>query len=145
MARRASALALGLLLAALQWLHSSPAAEKANASKHPVALPDDPTKQTDENWIDDRWQKTEIGPFLSTALELSKRTVVKAVAIKVGDRNEAAVAFDTELLEYAAGWSGGFLRLNPRRYGLIVTPRPDGAVQFSSRPEPDWARQGSFT
>src|SRR5688572_31547814 len=34
---------------------------------------------------------------------------LKGLAIRLGSSNEAAVCFDTELLRYGAGWTGGFL------------------------------------
>ena len=120
------------------------AAQTSASPVHGVGLPDDPTRQTDENWIDARWQKTQIGQFLSTAVEFADHTVVKAIAIKVGEENEGTICFDAELLGYSSGWTGGFLRLDPRRYGLIVTPKPAGSAQFASRLEPGWARNGIF-
>jgi hypothetical protein len=110
---------------------------------HGIGAADDPTRQTDENWVDDRWQKTDVGQFLSACIETPEKTY-KGIAIKLGDQDEAAVCFDTELLRYSAGWTGGFLQLHPRRYGLIVSPKPQGTIQFKSAAEPGWARNGSF-
>jgi hypothetical protein len=38
--------------------------------------------------------------------------VLKGLAVRVGASNEATVCFDTELLRYAAGWTGGFLDIS---------------------------------
>lgn len=140
-----NAVRLWPVLFALGVFNGFGAAREKGASVSGIGPKDDPTRQTDENWVDDRWQKSEIGPFLSAAVELPGSTVVKGIAIKVGEKNEGAVCFDTELLRYAGGWTGGFLQLNPRRYGLIVTPKPDGIVQFTSGREPGWAHKGSFS
>ncbi len=105
---------------------------------------DDPTRQTPENWVDDRWQKADIGRFLSTAIELPSEKVVKSITIKVGEKEEASICFDTELLRYAAGWTGGFLQFSPQRYGLIDAPKARGVVQFKFRAEPAWAYDGNF-
>ena len=105
----------------------------------------DPTLQTDANWIDDRWQKTDVGPFLSAAIDTPRQKTCKGIAIKVGDNAEATVCFDTDLLRYSAGWTGGFLELNPKRYGLIEAPKPKGEIQFTSAALPGCAREGSFS
>ena len=36
------------------------------------------------------------------------------------------------------------MELNPRRYGLIEAPKPQGQIQFTSAPAPGWDREGSF-
>jgi hypothetical protein len=71
--------------------------------------------------------------------------VPRAIAIKVGDHAEGTVCFDTDLLRCAAGWTGGFVTLHPERYGLINPPSLSGTIQFTSRPQPGWARDGNFT
>src|SRR6267378_4510778 len=58
------------------------------------AVPGDPTLQTDANWIDDRWQKTDVGPFLCAAIETPRQKICKGIAIKVGDNAEGTVCFD---------------------------------------------------
>src|SRR6185295_1623086 len=58
---------------------------------------------------------------------------------------EAAMAFDTERLRMALGWTGGFLKLPTGREGLEGVPRPVGPVMFSSSVLPGWASPtGSF-
>ena len=109
------------------------------------AFPDDPTLQTDVHWVDDRWQKTEVGQFLGATIETPRKRTPKAIAIKVGAGNEATVCFDTDLLRYSAGWMGGFLQMHPQRYGLIAAPTPAGEIQFTSASEPGWAQDGSFS
>jgi len=108
------------------------------------ALPSDPTLQTDANWIDDRWQKTDVGPFLSACIETPRQKTCKGIAIKVGDQAEGTVCFDSDLMRYSAGWTGGFLEMNPRRYGLIEAPKPRGQIQFACAAAPGWSRNGSF-
>src|SRR5438105_4059299 len=109
-----------------------------------AAPANDPTLQTDANWIDARWQKADVGQFLCACIETPRQKTYKAIAIKVGDSPEATVCFDTDLLRYSAGWTGGFLEMNPRRYGLIEAPKPRGDIQFSSVPGPGWAHEGNF-
>jgi len=125
----------------------SVAARAWPAEEHSIADgkgPDgDPTLQTDADWVDARWQKTDIGQFLAAAVELPSGKVPKAVAVKLG--NDAAICFDTELLRYSAGWSGGFLQFNARRYGLLDPAKPIGSIAFGSKSGPGWAYQGSFS
>ncbi len=104
----------------------------------------DPTLQTDANWIDDRWQKMEIGQFLCAAIETPRQKTFKGIAIKVGEKAEGAVCFDTDLMRYSAGWIGGFLELSPRRYGLIDAPKPKGEIQFTSASVPAWDHDASY-
>ena len=106
---------------------------------------DDPTRQTDADWIDNRWSKTEIGQFLHATIDTPGRKTPKGVAIKVGPNEEATVCFDTDLLRYAAGWTGGFLQLHAQRYGLIAAPSPAGKIQFATEAGPGWAKADSFT
>src|SRR5437879_2319262 len=63
-------------------------APRLSAAPLKAAAPDDPTLQTDANWFDDRWQKTEIGPFHCAAIETPRQKTYKGVAIKVGDNAE---------------------------------------------------------
>ncbi len=131
----ATALFAGIMTAA--------AAAKPGSVKG-VGSADDPTRQTDADWVDDRWQKTEVGQFLGATIETPGRKTCKGIAIKLGDHDEAAVCFDTDLMRYSAGWTGRFLEISPRRYGLINAPKPDGAIRFTTSPAPGWARNGSF-
>src|SRR5205085_2695364 len=76
----------------------------------------------------DPWYKMDYGPFLSLTLVASfphDNTTIKGIVVKLGessaennhgqsvsDPKEANVCFDTQLLRYAAGWTGGWLNLN---------------------------------
>jgi type 1 glutamine amidotransferase len=104
---------------------------------------DDPTRQTDADWHDDRWQKMDVGPFLGGAINAGPKKANKAIAVKlVGGKG--GVCFDTEALRYSAGWTGGFLKMESRRYGLAIPPAADGKIQFHTDRMPGWAKAGSF-
>jgi hypothetical protein len=105
---------------------------------------DDPTHQTDADWMDDRWAKTDIGQFLCATIDTPGQRTFKGIAIKVGDHDEGTVCYDTDLMRMSAAWTGGFLELNPRRYGLIVAPKPQGEIQFLGPKGPGWAKDGRF-
>ncbi|HEX7862497.1 MAG TPA: DUF6797 domain-containing protein [Verrucomicrobiae bacterium] len=124
-----------LLLSAL--VLATPAATQA-------AEADDPTQQTEKDWVDDRWTKTEIGQFLHATIETPRRKTAKGIAIRIGDNSEATVCFDTDLLRYSAGWTGGFVRISGQRYGLMGAVAPDGKTHFTTAPQPGWARDNSF-
>ncbi len=113
---------------------------------HPHGRADDgdPVLQTEKDWVDGRWQETEVGPFLGATFQTPRRATYKGIAVKLGARQEAAICFDTDLLRYSAGWTDGFLKFSPARYGLIQAPAPAGTVRFTSDSVPGWARQGSF-
>jgi hypothetical protein len=105
---------------------------------------DDPTRQTDADWIDDRWSKTDMGQFLRATIETPGQRTPHAIAIKVGENDEATVCFDTDLLRYAAGWTGGFVKVHGQRYGLISAPSSSGEIQFTTASLPGWAQNNSF-
>lgn len=101
----------------------------------------DPTMQTDKDWVDDRWSKTDVGPFLGGTFETPKRRTSKGIAVNLGD---AAICFDTDTLRYSAGWTGGFVQMNAGRYGLMAALKPKGTIQFSSNPGPGASTTANF-
>lgn len=93
----------------------------------------------EEQARDDRWKLTNIGPFLACTLNVpGQGMTMKALVIRIGDQEEAAVAYDTELLRMSAGWAGPFLRFDATRYGIIVPPVAGGAVKFRTSAMPGW-------
>ena len=58
----------------------------------------------------------------------------------------AGVVFDTELLRYAAGWSGGFVQLRGVAFdgGHGVNPGIAGTQIMGTRNLPGWTTSGSF-
>ncbi len=104
---------------------------------------DDPTRQTDADWHDDRWQKMDTGPFLGGAINTGKGRAAKGIAVKLAG-GKAGVCFDTETLRYTAGWTGSFLKMESHRFGLAIPPSADGEIQFQTDKMPGWAKDGSF-
>ncbi len=91
----------------------------------------------------------DVGPFFSSGLEIplkgnkTERPSLKTVSIKLGP--DAAVAFDTERLRMAVGWTGGFLKLPSGREGLEGVPQPVGETVFKTALLPGWAnKKGGF-
>ena len=104
-----------------------------------VGAADDPTRQTEKDWVDARWARTQMGPFMSGHIATPHGGTAKGIALRVGDQGEATVCFDTDLLRYSAGWTGGFLQPDASRYGLIHPLKPVGDIVFSTEKSPGWA------
>ncbi len=97
----------------------------------------EPGKQTEAEWVDDRWAQTDKGPFLASIIALPGGVrIAKGLSIALGGSTNASVAYDTSTAQWVAGWTGGFLKINPQRYGLIATPEPAQLPIISSAPQP---------
>ncbi len=89
-----------------------------------------PEKQVEKDWVDGRWNQTDVGPFLASTLFTPNGPVAKGLSIRVGEYGEAAVCYDTAEGALRAGWTGGFLEFDPARFGLIRAPRIAGQLRF---------------
>ena len=92
------------------------------------------------------WERMDYGPFLTASIGAPAprgNNANKGVAVRLGP--DAAVCFDTDLLRYSAGWTGGFLNLRgtPFDGGHGTFPSVKGTQQFGTAPQPGWARPGS--
>ena len=93
----------------------------------------------------------EYGPFLASSVgtaESDKDDTLlanKALSIKV--HKEATVCFDTDLLRFAAGWTGGWLDRSKTHHtsgkGTLPT-RYQGEIRFRTPKGPGWAMGESF-
>ena len=101
--------------------------------------------QNDSHWTDSRWQATDVGPFLTASIATPGKPTLKGIAIRVGDRQQATVCFDTARLRISAAWTGDFLRFGPRRFGLIDRPAVAGELGFQTPPRAGWARGEQLT
>ena len=70
----------------------------------------------------------------------------KAHAVSLTPDDRAGIVFDTELLRYAVGWTGGFLKLSGTVFDWKHGPHPwvDGEPVFETPVGPGWARDGRF-
>ena len=130
-----------LLVARVGWTQP-PGSEKNDKewARSPLKIP----FQNDSHWNDSRWQQTDVGPFLTASIDTPKGATLKGIAIRVGDRQQAAVCFDTARLRISAGWTGDFLRLGARRFGLIDRPVVAGKLAFSTPRIAGWAKGERF-
>ena len=102
-----------------------------------------PSLQKEPDWVDDRWSKTDYGSLFSCSMRVGNRDVPKAMVIRVGEKDEAAVCFDAQNLIVQGAWTGDMVKINPGRYGLIRGPQPGGKVLFSPPKNTGWHEQKS--
>lgn len=100
-----------------------------------------------------RWDEMDYGPFLSSSVTMPGANpedpagiVEKGVTVRLGTKDHpAAVCFDTDLLCYRAGWTGGWLKLmgtpfdGTHRPPEGSRPMPEGDIVFSANSGPGWA------
>ena len=98
----------------------------------------DPSLQKEKDWVDDRWSKTDLGWFHSAVLALPGGPVARGLAVRLGETGAAAVAYDLTTATLRAGWTGGFLKSDPVRYGLGNAPKPAGDFFLTTRHAPSW-------
>ncbi len=101
--------------------------------------------ESDDDWVDDRFQKMDTGPTFCGSIKAptvkgDKGMTPKAIAIRIGNdpKRPAAVLFDTERLYIRAAWSGDFLTLPPKRFGMLEMPSIKGQIEFTSDWDVSW-------
>ena len=91
--------------------------------------------QNESTWVDDRWNKTDLGNLISGVFRGAGVTVPKGVCVRLGDHGEVAACFNPETLTYDAAWTGGFVRFAATRHGFLdgllidgtLLPKPAGS------------------
>lgn len=124
---------------------------KPEASIPPAVLPSGTPKisgreasaQSEADWVDNRWQQTDIGTFLASNLRLPDRVLAKGLTIRVGEHGEGSVAYDLAIGAWAACWTGGFLTIEPGRFGLIGAPSPGGELFPMAPAVPTWLQDNT--
>ncbi len=104
---------------------------------------DEPWKQTEGDWVDDRVQKIIRSRWQAYSIPTPGGMVRKGLALRVGADEEATVCYDTGTGNWRAAWTGGFLTFDPARFGLIHPPKPEGAMQLTLGEGLGW-RGGEF-
>ena len=107
-------------------------------------LPKEIAFQNDTQWEDNRWQQTDVGPFLAGTIAVGKAQTLKGIAIRVGNQGQAAVCFDTARLRVSGAWTGEFLRFEGRRFGLIRPPQAASKLFFATKKIAGWGKAGRF-
>ncbi len=98
----------------------------------------EPGTQKEQDWVDARWQAADVGDWLASNLPLPGGTVARSLTVRVGDDRSGSVAYDTATGSLRAWWTGGFLRFDPGRFGLIGPPRPAGTNLWETPTSPAW-------
>ena len=108
-----------------------PTGEHANAGK-------EVGRQGEGDWADARWNQTDVGPFLASNFQTPGGAISKALSIRVGEHGEAAVCYDTGRPALRAAWTGGFLKFDGRRFGLLAAPVAAGVWEFNAPASTGW-------
>lgn len=112
-------------------------ARSAQSAGEPPASGREPGVQAEKDWVDNRWQRSEVGPFLASSVRLPDgSSVVRGLTVRLA--NQGSVLYDLAQGSVRAVWSGGFLKFDATRFGLIGTPVPEGTVLWvgdGQRPE----------
>jgi len=95
--------------------------------------------QKEGDWVDNRWNRADVGQFLSSILDVPGGSRAPRLSIKVGANDGGAVCYEPGTGTFRAGWLGGFLKFDPARFGLIAPPRISGDVMFSLAATQAWA------
>ncbi|MEI6231990.1 MAG: DUF6797 domain-containing protein [Planctomycetota bacterium] len=108
-----------------------------------------PPKKNEPKKNDGPHEKMDYGPFLGASVEstypAANNIALKGMAIRLGDKKQAAVSFDMEMLRYSVGWTGEYLGLNYGRDGLADHPRLKGTPKFGTKGTSlGWAKDGKF-
>jgi len=82
--------------------------------------------QTEKNWVDGRWNRTDLGSLLCGGFQGAGVGVPKGVCVRLGDRGELAACFNPETLCFEALWQGGFVKTSDVRHGFLGGLLMDG-------------------
>jgi len=127
--------AIGISL--LAFLSNTWLAQAQSAGEHKAAGKS-VEQQAEGDWADARWNQTDVGPFLASNFQSQGGTIAKGLSIRVGDNGEAAVCYDTANPALRAAWTGGFLKFDGRRFGLLAPPAAAGGWAFTARSDAGW-------
>ena len=100
----------------------------------------EPGAQGEGDWVDNRWQTADIGHHLAATFRLPDgSTLPRGLALRLGSGEATGgVAYDLATATLRAAWTGGFVRFDPARFGLIGAPRPDGQPTLELPKDSHW-------
>jgi hypothetical protein len=90
-------------------------------------------------WVSAQGVLATNSPIFSATIGVADQTVLKGIAVRIGEKKDATVCFDTELVRVAGGWVGGFaspIKLMSRG----EYPTNMGTLQFMTAPRPGWGK-----
>jgi len=97
---------------------------------------------------DGPWSEMDYGPFMTITLESPHprgNFAYKGVIVPLNDERTANMVFDTDLLRWSAGWTGGFISwTNIQHDGSHGSHnRIEGEQVFGTAVQPGWAKPGT--
>src|SRR5436190_743274 len=95
-------------------------------------------RQAEGDWADARWNQTDVGSFLASNFQTPGGSIAKGLSVRIGDKGQAAVCYDTGKPALRGGWTGGFLKFDGRRFGLLYPPAAAGDWAFNARSDAGW-------
>ncbi len=96
----------------------------------------------EEDWVDGRWQQTDLGPFLSHSFLVPGHEMgAKLTAIFLP--NQIAAVFDSRACAVTALVAKSEVRINPSRFGLLQKPTLKGDIISHVPPRKGWMWAGS--
>ena len=107
-----------------------------------VAQSMDPGKTWDRKWNNDgRWNQMDTGPFMASVLWTPGGVIAKGLSIKLkNDKQPVSIAYDTQTCTMRAAWTGGFLKFNPNKFGVVRAPKIDGDINVVCS-QPAWGNE----
>lgn len=105
-----------------------PKSSKKSKSKHVFKLGDD---LNSSKKLDGRWNSMDNGPTMSSSFKTNHEFIRKAISVRLGEKKNSGIVFDSKNLGFKMGWDNGFLEFNSARFGLVNPPKATGTHQFS--------------
>ncbi|MBM4076365.1 MAG: heme-binding domain-containing protein, partial [Planctomycetes bacterium] len=75
--------------------------------------------QTEPDWVDGRWNETQLGSLQSGIFISDKLIVGRSNCLRLGDRSGISACFDPDTLTYRAVWKDGFVTFSDVRHGFV--------------------------
>ena len=94
----------------------------------------EPSVQKEQDWVDNRWSQMDVGPAFASNLVLPEGGVIaKALTLQLPGEPRQCVAYDLATGALRAAWTGGFLRFDAARFGLMGGQKPATTPWFLNR------------
>lgn len=81
-----------------------------------------------ETWKDGRFAAQDHGAVFSSVFKGGGITLVKGVAVRLGDAGEMSACFDPLTLSFPVVWKDGFIKLSDARHGFMGGGVADGQI-----------------
>jgi glucose/arabinose dehydrogenase len=94
-------------------------------------------------------ENVDRGPTFSGTIRAKfpgENVTMKGLVIALGDRTNAFICYDTDLMRVSLAWTGDYLKFGNylREISHPQPPEVAGKPVFGTKPGPGWAKEGSF-